>query len=74
MESMTGSKAKSMLPTCCVPNKMPPMHMKVTDRAMEIICIEPCQLDADDRSSSSACCSALVDSIDYLACDTNTQS
>lgn len=40
MESMTGSKAKSMLPTCCVPNKMPPMHMKVTDRAMEMICID----------------------------------
>jgi len=40
MESMTGSKAKSMLPTCCVPNKMPPMHMKVTDRATEIICID----------------------------------
>lgn len=40
MESMTGSKAKSMLPICWVPNKMAPMHMKVTDRAMEIICID----------------------------------
>lgn len=39
-ESMTGSKAKSMLPICCVPNKMAPMHMNVTDRAMEMICID----------------------------------